>query len=150
MKESFKDLNNLEITTIFKFCSKLLFEFKKEIKFVEKEQSIQILEKIFENDNNLKNYLNNELENKKIKSKLSLFKELLKWLTKQKNLNQSFDDFTGTSKIIFQKFEKYFEENKLTDYNSITTDCIKLLKSENQILKKLQEKYKYILIDELN
>lgn len=49
---------------------------------------------------------------------------------------------------IYQKYQDYLEENKLLDFSDMLLDALTLLKTNESLRDKLQERYKFILVDE--
>lgn len=49
--------------------------------------------------------------------------------------------------IVFE-YKERLKKNKLLDFDDMITDCLVLLKENENILNRLKEKYKYILVDE--
>ena len=50
--------------------------------------------------------------------------------------------------LIYRKYEAYLRANRLLDFDDMLLECYRLLASDAHLLKKWQNKYRYILIDE--
>ena len=50
--------------------------------------------------------------------------------------------------LIYRKYEVYMRANRLLDFDDMLLECYSLLASDADLLKKWQNKYRYILIDE--
>ncbi len=57
------------------------------------------------------------------------------------------DEIVALGKML-DIYQKLLEEDNLLDFSSIQTECFRLLQENPDILRKLQEKIKYIMIDE--
>lgn len=55
---------------------------------------------------------------------------------------------SGTFQALFSDYETYLRENSLLDFEDILLQCIQLLKDNPKLLKKWQEQYRFLLVDE--
>lgn len=74
-------------------------------------------------------------------------------LIKGKNGNKVLLDFERFEKQkaiaeIYQQYQDYLEEHQLIDFSDMLLDSLNLLKTNESLRYKLQERYKFILVDE--
>lgn len=60
-------------------------------------------------------------------------------------INSPFEE--ATSKV-YDKYQKYLREANAMDFDDLIMNCVKLFDSDSEVLKRYQELFKYILIDE--
>ncbi|CDZ75141.1 DNA helicase II [Peptoniphilus sp. ING2-D1G] len=133
-----------EFSTIHSFCYKILLLYSKirgkTFKLIEEKPSAKyrlILNLYFEI--NKINLSEDSLE--KIINKISYFK------------NSMIDPKDSKTKIpgfieIYEKYENYKEKNNLIDFDDMIIYALKILKSDNYLLRKIRSKYEYIQLDE--
>ena len=60
-------------------------------------------------------------------------------------VNSPFEEMTAR---VFERYEKYLREANGMDFDDLIVQCVKLFQDNGQILKKYQDQFKYILVDE--
>jgi DNA helicase-2/ATP-dependent DNA helicase PcrA len=72
---------------------------------------------------------------------------------KDKNNNYRFKNYISNKKLlslanVYAKYEAYLEENKLFDFSDMIEQAVRILKTDDGFRFTLQERYRYILLDE--
>jgi DNA helicase-2/ATP-dependent DNA helicase PcrA len=50
---------------------------------------------------------------------------------------------------VYEKYQEFWSDKTVIDFNDMIVDLINLLKTQDSVRKRIQEKYKHILVDEL-
>lgn len=83
---------------------------------------------------------------KEIKWRISNLKN--KWLTSKEAEYYNYDDNDEIIVKVYKRYEKYMREQNILDFDDLILLPYLLFKNNENILKKRQNKFKYILIDE--
>ncbi|MDO5707896.1 MAG: ATP-dependent helicase [Andreesenia angusta] len=152
MKERFQNTYgnkyglNAKFSTIHSFSYRVLRDYfrKNGLKYTLIESSREY------NKNNILRRIHDEINNFKLSDdKLDELNNLIGYI---KNMMIEPEDYkTNTIKNfvkVYRAFEKYKEENNLLDFDDMLTMTLKVLNEDEAILKKYQNIYHYIQIDE--
>ena len=136
------------IGTFHAFCLKIL---RKEIKNLGYKTSFIIYDEA-DQLSLIKNIVK-ELEIDKEQFKPAIFSSKISSLKNELIGWQSFNGSAGnffekTIAKVYEKYQKYLEKNNALDFDDLIMLSVKILAKFPEILKKYQEKYKYILVDE--
>ncbi len=119
-----------------------LLGFKSNVTILDSDDSLSIIKKLVK-DNNYDPKIYNP---KIIRNKISSAKnELMDDLELSKFSQSEFDDVVV---MIYREYQEKLMRNNSVDFDDLLTLPIELFKSNPNILKTYQERYKYILIDE--
>lgn len=147
MKERVETMLSIEtkhmwISTFHSFCSRLLrleIEFlppyHKSFSIIDEEDSLKIVRDI------MKKYEIEDFKPKEIKYYISKSKNFLNYKIVDPLLN-------GVFLKVNAYYEEYLRENNLLDFDDLIIKTIELFKSNPEILKRYQNKFQYILVDE--
>ena len=148
MKERIENLvgfNQIQVSTFHSFGLKLIREnyellgYNKNFTIVDSDDSASIIKKILKE-------LNIQEDVKTIKNVISNNKnELITPFEYEKYVQTDFDNIVLK---VYERYEKKLKLNNCIDFDDLLLLPILLFRKYPEVLKKYQEKYKYILIDE--
>lgn len=142
MKERVEKLINkrIEIATFHSFALKLLKEYSEELGYEKNFTIYDILDQM--------NIINLILRKKNYELKEGTY-DIVSFISKFKEKNCKEEDFSDIKKFreIFKEYNNILKENNAMDFSDILVNLNKLL-FDKEILKNIQERFKYIMIDE--
>lgn len=148
MKERIYDLigdNQIQVSTFHSFGLRLIREnyqllgYNKNFTIIDSDDSNSIIKKILKE-------LNIDENVKSIKNVISSNKnELITPFEYEKYVQTDFDEVVLK---VYERYERKLKQSNCVDFDDLLLLPIMLFRKEPEVLKKAQEKYKYILIDE--
>lgn len=148
MKERIYDLigdNQIQVSTFHSFGLRLIREnyqllgYNKNFTIIDSDDSNSIIKKILKE-------LNIDENVKSIKNAISSNKnELITPFEYEKYVQTDFDEVVLK---VYERYERKLKQSNCVDFDDLLLLPIMLFRKEPEVLKKAQEKYKYILIDE--
>ena len=139
------DTNSIQISTFHSFGLKIIREnyellgYNKNFTIIDSEDSNSIIKKILKDLNISENF-------KVVKSIISSNKnELITPIDYIKYVQTEFDEMILK---VYERYEKKLKKNNCIDFDDLLLLPIMLFRKYPDTLKKYQEKYKYVLIDE--
>lgn len=148
MKEIIYDLigdNQIQVSTFHSFGLRLIREnyqllgYNKNFTIIDSDDSNSIIKKILKE-------LNIDENVKSIKNAISSNKnELITPFEYEKYVQTDFDEVVLK---VYERYERKLKQSNCVDFDDLLLLPIMLFRKEPEVLKKAQEKYKYILIDE--
>lgn len=139
---------DIQISTFHSFGLAILKEqyevlgYKKNFTILDSDDTLAVVKKILKNmDYDIKEY-----NPKAIRSKISGAKNELVDANKYEIIAAT--DFEKVTAKVYAAYEKKLKTNNSVDFDDLLTLPITLFKKYPEILRKYQEKYKYVLIDE--
>lgn len=148
MKERIYDLigdNQIQVSTFHSFGLRLIREnyqllgYNKNFTIIDSDDSNSIIKKILKE-------LNIDENVKSIKNAISSNKnELITPFEYEKYVQTDFDEVVLK---VYERYERKLKQSNCVDFDDLLLLPIMFFRKEPEVLKKAQEKYKYILIDE--
>ncbi len=145
------------IGTFHSICLKILrqdadkLNKSKNFMIIDEDEKLSIIKNIY----NMHGISKDSISHKKIISIISSIKTLKNRIITQEDFDNFFlSEFTFESekvnliKIIYFDYEKYLNERDLFDFDDLIVYTLELLKNNQDIRKKWQEYFSYILVDE--
>lgn len=130
------------VSTFHSFCSRLLRmeidhlpPFTKSFVIIDDEDSNKIVKDI------MKEEMLDEYKPKEIRSLISKSKNFLDFSIADPHLNNIYS-------IVDKKYHQYLKENNLLDFDDLIIKTIELFKKNPDVLKRYQDKFQYVLVDE--
>ena len=138
------DTKYMWVSTFHSFCARLLRmeinalpPFNNKFNIADEEDSLKIVKEVM---NNL-NIDTKEFKAAKIRSLISRSKNFLDFEIKDDFLKEIFLE-------VSKAYQEYLKENNILDFDDLIIKTIELFKYNPNILKKYQDKFQYILVDE--
>ena len=153
------DINEMYIGTLHSICLRIL---KDNLQYTRVKKNYRMMDQfeqqyyIYQNIYKFRSINGFEIlfEGKKI-SRWKQSEQLLKWINKVSEENVSieklldFDDYKiQVIGEIFNKYNELMVEQNILDFSGIQTEAYNLLDNNKDVVKKLQERIKYLMIDE--
>ena len=130
------------ISTFHSFCARLLRleidalpPYNKKFLIIDEDDSLKIIKDI------CKECMINEIKPKKIQSLISKVKNFPKYHIHDAYVKSVYE-------TVNKKYSQYLMENNMLDFDDLIIKTIELFKANVDILKKYQEQFQYILVDE--
>ncbi len=136
-----QNTNNMWVSTFHSFCARLLRlemnalpPFNNRFIIIDEDDSLKIIKECLKE-------INSDLKPQVLK----------RFISKEKNLEDYDFDFEKQREIFNRVYEKYqskLEKENLLDFDDLIIKTIELLEKNPEVLKKYQQKFKYIMVDE--
>lgn len=144
----------IEGGTFHSFAAKILRRYAEHLNY---SNSFNIIDQSDSEDiiNVIRTSLKFDKERKRFPQKKTLQKILSLSINKQADTDEiieeyfpAFIDYSDKIEMIFEKYHQYKIKYNLMDYDDLLLNLLKLIKTKPNVLKELNDRYKYIMVDE--